>query len=87
MEVPQIAHVHKLHDDLVDTLDEYLENKSQLLDETNYAIRDITDLPIKRIPWDGLLASEFLLSLREEWSTRNKFPTGTPVSDIKYNHL
>ena len=86
-EVPQTAHLDKLHDDLVDTLDGDLEDGSQLLDETNYIVRDATDLPTERTPWDRLLASEFLSSLREEWFTGKEFPAGTPVSDIKYNHL
>ena len=85
-EVPQTAHLDKLHDDLVDTLDGDLEDGSQLLDETNYIVRDATDLPTERTPWDRLLASEFLSSLREEWFTGKEFPAGTPVSDIKYNH-
>ena len=86
-EVPRTAHLHKLHNDPIDTSDGNLEDGSQLLDETNYIVRDTTNLPTKRTPWDGLLASEFLSSLGEEWFTGNKFPTGTPVSDIKYNHL
>ena len=86
-EVPRTAHLHKLHNDPVDILDENSEDKSQLLDKTNYTVRDETDLPTKKIPWDGLLASESLSSLREEWFTGNKFPAGTPVSDIKYNYL
>ena len=57
-----------------------------MLDETNYTVRDATDLPTERTPRDGLLASESLSSLREEWFTGNKFPAGTLVSDIKYNH-
>ena len=31
-EVPQTAHLHKLHDDQVDTSDKNLEDGSQLLD-------------------------------------------------------
>ena len=64
--VPQTAHLHKLHDDPVDTLDGDLEDESQLLDKTNYIVRDATDLPTERTPWDGLLASESLSLLREE---------------------
>ena len=84
--VPRIAHLHKLHDDPVDTSDRSLEDGSQLLDETNYTVRDTTDLPTKKTPWNGLLASESWSSLREKWFNRNKFSAGTPVSDIKYNH-
>ena len=85
-EVPQTAHLHKLHDDPVNTSDGHLEDGSQLLDETNYTIRDATDSPTKRISRNGLLTSESLSSLREEWFTGKEFPAGTPVSDIKYNH-
>ena len=85
-EVPQTAHLHKLYEDPVDTSDGNLEDGSQLLDETNYTVRDATDLPTERTPRDGLLASESLSLLRKEWFTRNKFPAGTPISDIKYNH-
>ena len=85
-EVPRTAHLHKLYDDPVDTSDGNLEDGSQLLDETNYIVRDATDLPTERTPRDRLLASESLSSLREEWFIGNKFPAGTPVSDIKYNH-
>ena len=49
-EVPQIAHLHKLHDDPVNISDENLEDGNQLLDETNYIIRDATDLPTERTP-------------------------------------
>ena len=86
-EVPQTAHLHKLHDDPVDTSDGDLEDGSQLLDETNYTVRDATDSPTERTPRDGLLASESLSLLREKWFTGKKFPAGTPVSDIKYNYL
>ena len=79
--------MQKFYDDPVDTLDGNWENESQLLDETNYTIRDAIDSPIKRILWDGLFASESLSSLRKEWFTGNKFTTGTLVSDIKDNHL
>ena len=85
-EVPQTAHLHKLHDDPVDTSDGDLEDGSQLMDKINYTRRDATDLPTRRTPWDGLLASESLLLLREEWFTGKEFPAGTPVSNIKYNH-
>ena len=85
-EVPRTAHLHKLHDDPVDTSDGNLEDRSQLLNEINYIMRDATDLPTERIPWDRLLASKSLSSLREKWFTRNKFVAGTLVSDIKYNH-
>ena len=82
-EVPRIAHLHKLHDDPVDISDRNLEDGSQLLDESNYIVRDATNLPIEKTPRDGLLASEFSSLLREEWFIRNKFPAGIPVSDIK----
>ena len=86
-EVLRTAHLDKLHDDLIDTLDGNLEDRSQLLDKINYTIRDTIDLPTEKTPWDGLLASESLSSLREKWFTGNKFPASTPVSDIRYNHL
>ena len=57
-----------------------------MLDETNYNVRDTTDLPTKKTSRDGLLASKFLSLLRKEWFTGKEFPAGTPVSDIKYNH-
>ena len=79
--------MHKLHDDSIDTSDADLKDESQLLDETNYIVRDATDLPTKKTTRDRLLASEFLLLLREEWFTGKEFPAGTLVSDIKYNHL
>ena len=85
-EIPRTAHLYKLHDDPVDTSDGNLEDRSQLLNEINYIMRDATDLPTERIPWDRLLASKSLSSLREKWFTRNKFVAGTLVSDIKYNH-
>ena len=84
--VPQTFHLHRLHDDPVDTSDGDLEDESQLLDKTNYTLRDATDLPTKKAPWDGLFASKSLSSLREKWFTGKEFPAGTPVSDIKYNH-
>ena len=86
-EVPRTAHLHKLHDDPVDTSDGNLEDESQLLDEINYTVRDIIDSPTKKTLRDGLLASESLSSLSEEWFTENKFPAGIPVLNIKYNHL
>ena len=79
--------MHKLNDNLADTLDRNLEDRSQLLDEINYIVRDTTELPTKMIPRNRLFTSKFLLSLREEWFTRNKFPAGISISDIKYNHL
>ena len=85
-EIPWTAHLHKLHDDPVDTSDGNLEDRSQLLNKINYIVRDATDLPTERTPRDELLASVSSLSLREEWFTGNKFPAGIPVSDIKYNH-
>ena len=89
-EITQIAHLqihHKLHNDKVETSDGELEDRSQLLDETNYTIKNATNLPTKSILWNGLLASESLLLLREEWFTRNEFPACIPISNIKYNHL
>ena len=85
--VSQTASLHKLYDDLVDRSDENLKDGSQLLDKTNYTVRDATDSPIERTPWDRLLASESSLLLREEWFIGNKFSAGIPVLDIKYNHL
>ena len=79
--------MHKLYDDLIDTSDGNLEDGSQLLNETNYIVGDATNLPIEKTPQDGLLTSEFSSLLREEWFTGNKFPAGTSVLDIKYNHL
>ena len=84
--VPQTAHLHKLYNDPVDISDGDLEDGSQLLDETNYTIRDTTDSPTERTPWDGLLVSESSSSLREEWFTGKEFLAGILVSDIKYNH-
>ena len=86
-EISQTAYLHKLYDDKIDTLDGDLEDRNELLDKTNHIIRDTIDLSTKRIPQDRLLASEFLSSLRKMWFTRNEFLAGTPVSDIKYNHL
>ena len=89
-EVPQTTHLqiyHKLYDDKVDILDGELEDKSQLLDETNYIVRDATDLPTKNIPWDGLFANKSLSLLKEEWFTRNEFSAGILILNIKYNHL
>ena len=81
---------HKLHNDKKDILDgdleENLEDGSEMLDKTNYTIRDVTYSPTKNKPWDGLLASKFLSLLGEEWFTRNEFPVGIPISNIKYNH-
>ena len=85
-DVPQTAHLHKLHDDPVDISDGDLEDGSQFLDKTNYTVRDATNSPTERTPRDGLLASKFLSLLKEEWFTGKKFPARTPVSDIKYNH-
>ena len=81
--VPRTAQLHKLHDDPVNTL---VEDGSQLLDETNYTVRDAIDLPTKRIPWEGMFVSKSLSLLKKEWFTRNKFPAGIPVLDIKYKH-
>ena len=64
-----------------------MENGSQLLNKTNYTVRDATDSPTKKKPRDGLLASKSLSLLREEWFTGNTFPASIPVPDIKYNHL
>ena len=79
--------MHKLYNDKIDTSDRDLEDGSQLLDETNYTIRDATNSPIEKTPWDGLFTSESLSLLREKWFTRNEFPAGTSVLDIKYKHL
>ena len=49
-EVPQTAHLqihYKLYNDQVHKSDEELENGSQLLEKTNYIVRDVTDLPNK----------------------------------------
>ena len=49
-EVPQIAPLpihHKLHNDKEDTLDKGLEDGSELLNETNYIVRDVTNLSTK----------------------------------------
>ena len=85
--IPQTAHLYKFYNDEVDKSDMNLEDGSQLLDETNYTVKDITDLPTEKISWDWLLARKSLPSLREKWFTENKFPAGTLVSDIKYNYL
>ena len=85
-EVFQIAYLHKLDNDLIDTSDKDLEDGSQLLGKTNYIVRDAIDLPTKRITRDRLLASKSSSLLREEWFTEKEFSASTPVSDIKYNH-
>ena len=79
--------MHKLYDHKVDTSDENCKEGNQLLDKTNYTIRDIIDSPTKKISRNGLLASKSLSSLKEKWFIENEFPTGIPVSKIKYNHL
>ena len=38
---------HKLYEDKKDTLNGGLEAGSELFDETNYTVRDVTDLPTK----------------------------------------
>ncbi len=40
----------------------------------------------ERITQDGLLASELSPSLREIRFSKQEFPAGIPVSDIKYQH-
>ena len=85
-EVPQTTHLHKLYDDAIDPLDRDFEDRSQLLDETNYIIRNATESPTKRTPWNRLLANKFSSLLRKEWFTGKEFPAGIPVSDIKYNY-
>ena len=85
-EISQTTDLYKIHDDLVDKLDGDLKDRSQLLDETNYIIRDATDSPTERTPRNGLLANKSLSSLREEWFTGKEFSAGTSISDIKYNH-
>ena len=77
---------HKLHKDKKDTLHGGLNDRSKLLDETNYTVRDATDSPTESTPRDRLLASKSLSSFREEWFTRNEFLAGTPISNIKYNY-
>lgn len=57
---------HKFYKDKKDILDRGLEDKSELLEKTNYIVRDTTDLPIESTFRDGLFASKFLLLLREE---------------------
>ena len=57
------------------------------MDKTNHTIRDATDLLTKNTSQDRLLASKCLLLLRKEWFIKNKFPAGTPISNIKYNNL
>ena len=67
--IPQTTHLqihYKLHDDNIDKSDEELKDRNQLLDEINYIVRDTTNSPTKNTPRDGLLASEFLLSLRKK---------------------
>ena len=78
-EISQTAHLYKLHDDPVDISDGDLEDGSQLLDETNYIVRDATDLPTKKTPCDRLFASKSLSLLREEWFIGKKFPAGIPI--------
>ena len=65
-EIPQTVYLHKLYNNPVDTSDGNLEDGSQLLNETNYIVRDAIDLPTKRIPWDELLISKSLSLLKEE---------------------
>lgn len=57
------------------------------MDGTNYTIKDVIDLTIKKIFWDELLISDFSLLLREKWFIRKKFSTSILILDIKYNYL
>ena len=87
--VPQITHLqiyHKLHNDKLDISDKELEDGSQLLGKNNCTVRDTTDSPTKIIPWNELLASDSLSSLRKEWFIRSKFSASIAISNIKYNY-
>ena len=86
LQIAQLQIQHIFYDDKINTSDEKLEDRSQLLDETNYTVRNTTNLLTKNIPWNGLLVSEFLSLSREGWFTRNEFLASTPISNIKYNH-
>lgn len=41
---------------------------------------------LRRTPQDRLLVSELSSSLKEVSFSEQEFPTGKPVSDIKYHH-
>lgn len=57
---------HKFHNDKRDILDEDLEDRSQLLDKTNYIKKDVIVIPTKKTLYDKLLVSKSLSSLEEK---------------------
>ena len=87
-EITQTAYLqiyYKVYINKINILERDLEEESQLLNETNYIIRDEIDVPIKKILWNELLGSKFLSLLRKKWFTRNESSASILVSDIKYN--
>ena len=62
-------------------LDVDLEDKNQLLDKTNYTIKNAIDLSTKKTFWDKLLVNKFLLSLRKSGLLKKNFCWHT---NIKY---
>ena len=64
------------------------KDEGDLLGKTNNTAmaNSIANMPTKDKSWKRLLASEFLLALREEWFSSYEFFAGTQVLDIKYKH-
>lgn len=77
---------YKLHNDKKNISNGGLKDKIQLLNKTNYIIRNTTVTQTKKILWHGLLASKSLLLLKKEWFTENEFCAGISISHIKYNY-
>lgn len=57
---------YKLYNNNKDILDKSLEDRSQLLDNSNYNIKDVIQILTKKISWNELLAIKSLLLLGEK---------------------
>lgn len=63
------------------------KNDIDLVDKSVDTRSRIREILSERIPHDGLLGSESFSSLRDVRFSKQEFTAGTPVSNIKYNHL
>lgn len=65
-----------------------IENEYKYLVGESLELRShIRDSLLRYTPQDGLLGSELSSSLRKIRFSKQEFPAGTPVSNIKYYHL
>ena len=83
----QLEISQEYHDEK-DATGENWKDENDLLGKTDNTAtaNDTLDLLTEDIFGNGLLASKFLSTLKEEWFSSYEFSTGTQISDIKYRH-